>query len=75
MKKIDEIKRRRQQRFFERRMAKAAAKKKSDMENELMSHVDLINDPKVKQYIIKKKEAKAKRIADHLQRHNGKRPV
>eukprot|EP00351_Strombidinopsis_sp_SopsisLIS2011_P004920 CAMPEP_0116886390 /NCGR_PEP_ID=MMETSP0463-20121206/20217_1 /TAXON_ID=181622 /ORGANISM="Strombidinopsis sp, Strain SopsisLIS2011" /LENGTH=48 /DNA_ID= /DNA_START= /DNA_END= /DNA_ORIENTATION= len=48
MKKIDEIKKRRQQRFFERRMAKAAAKKKTDMENELMSHVDLISDPNVK---------------------------
>jgi len=55
MKKIDEIKKRRQQRFFDRRMAKAEAKKKMDIENELMTHVDLIGDPNVKQYIMRKK--------------------
>lgn len=40
-------------------MAKAAAKKRSDTENELMTHVDLISDPKVKQFIATKKEEKA----------------
>mmetsp|Transcript_28427 Transcript_28427/g.21234 ORF Transcript_28427/g.21234 Transcript_28427/m.21234 type:complete len:201 (+) Transcript_28427:27-629(+) len=55
MKKIDEIRTRRQQRFFDRRMAKAKAKKKADMERELMTHSDLITDPKVKDYIQAKK--------------------
>lgn len=61
MKKIDEIKARRQQRFFDRRMAKAATKKRADIENELVKHADLISDPKVKQYILKKKEVKRER--------------
>ena len=56
MKKIDEIKSRRQQRFFERRMAKAKAKKRTDIENELLRHADLISDTKVKAFIMKKKE-------------------
>jgi len=51
MKRIDEIKKNRQQRFFERRMAKVAAKKRTDVENELMTHVDIISDPKIKEYI------------------------
>lgn len=58
MKKIDEIKAKRQQRFFDRRMAKAAAKKRQDIENELVSHSDLISDVKVKAYIQKKKDEK-----------------
>ena len=58
MKRIDEIKKARQQRFFDRRMAKAAAKKRADVENELMTHVDIISDPKVREYIKEKKEAK-----------------
>ena len=61
MKKLDEIKARRQQRFFERRMAKAKAKKRTDIENELVKHADLISDAKVKAYIQKKKEAKRER--------------
>ena len=61
MKKLDEIKARRQQRFFERRMAKAKAKKRQDIENELVKHSDLISDPKVKQYIEKKKQEKRKK--------------
>ena len=56
MKKIDEIKTRRQQRFFERRMAKAKAKKRTDIENELLRHADLISDTKVKAFIMKKRE-------------------
>ncbi len=39
-------------------MAKAAAKKRMDIENELMTHVDSIADPKIKQYIKEKKAAK-----------------
>jgi hypothetical protein len=58
MKKIDEIKVRRQQRLFNRRMAKAQAKKKEATINELMTHVDLITDPRVKSYIEKRKQQK-----------------
>lgn len=58
MKRIDEIKKNRQQRFFERRMAKVAAKKRTDVENELMTHVDIISDPKIKEYIQEKKTLK-----------------
>ena len=58
MKKIDEIKMKRQQRLFDRRMAKAAAKKKEATINELMTHVDLISDPRIKAYIEKRKKQK-----------------
>ena len=58
MKRIDEIKSARAQRFFDRRMAKFHATKRNDMENELMTHVDLIKDPKIKEYIAVKKQAK-----------------
>lgn len=58
MKRIDEIKKTRQQRFFDRRMAKAAAKKRADLENELMTHVDIISDPKIKEFIKEKKTIK-----------------
>ena len=75
MKKIDEIKRKRQQRFFDRRMAKASAKKKADMENELMKHVDLIPDEKVKTYIQKKKSEKQKRIAARQQPTKSKKAM
>jgi hypothetical protein len=37
-------------------MAKAAAKKKEATINELMTHVDLISDPRVKSYIEKRKK-------------------
>ena len=71
MKKIDEIKARRQERFFARRMAKAAAKKKQDIENELLTHSDLINDSKVKKYIEKKKEEKRlKQLAKYQEQAN-----
>jgi len=64
MKRVDEIKKARQQRFFDRRMAKAAAKKRMDIENELMTHVDSISDPKIKEFIREKKTEKlaAKRL-------------
>jgi hypothetical protein len=71
MKKLDEIKARRQQRFFERRMAKAKAKKRTDVENELMKHSDLINDPKVKAYIQRKKEAKRQKDLETFQKSRG----
>lgn len=58
MKKIDEIKIRRQERLFKRRMAKAQAKKKEATINELMTHSDLISDPRVKSYIEKRKQQK-----------------
>ena len=65
MKRIDEIKKARQQRFFDRRMAKVAVSQRQNIENELMIHSDSISDPKVKEYIQQKKQAKfeAKRAA------------
>ena len=39
-------------------MAKAKAKKKTDIENELIKHSDLISDAKVKQFIERKKDEK-----------------
>lgn len=68
MKKIDEIKLRRQERLFKRRMAKAQAKKKEATINELMTHVDLITDPKVKSYIEKRKKQKQDEKREKQQR-------
>ena len=58
MKRVDEIKAARQERFFQARMDKAKGQKKSSTENELMDGVDLISNPKVKAFILKKKLAK-----------------
>ena len=71
MKRIDEIKKARQQRFFDRRMAKAAAKKRADIENELMTHVDIISDPKVREFI---KEKKAAKLAEKRERQERSGP-
>ena len=73
MKKIDEIKTRRQQRFFDRRMAKAEAKKKQDVQNELMTHSDLIGDKKVKAYIEKKKEEKRQKLMAKYEQENARK--
>ena len=73
MKKIDEIKKARQQRFFDRRMAKAAAKKRSDIENELMVHVDLIKDPKIKEFIAEKKAQKLAAKRERQERSGGRK--
>ena len=59
MKRVDEIKGVRQQRLFDKRMDAHKTKKRQDIENELMKHINLIEDPKVKAYIIKKKTLKA----------------
>ena len=71
MKRIDEIKKARQQRFFDRRRAKAAAKKRMDIENELMTHVDSITDPKIKEYI---REKKTEKQAPKRKRQERKKP-
>ena len=42
-------------------MAKAQAKKRADIENELVKHVDLISDEKVKKFIMKKRDDKKQR--------------
>ena len=60
MKRVEEIKQARMKRHFDKRMDAHKTKKKQDLENELMKHVDLIEDPNVKQYILKKKELKQK---------------
>ena len=73
MKRIDEIKKARQQRFFDRRMAKAAAKKRSDIENELMTHVDIISDPKVKEFIKEKKATKLSAKRERQERSGPKK--
>ena len=58
MKRIDEIRTIRQQRMFDKRMDAHKDKKRSDIENELMKHIGLIEDPKMKAYIMKKKAQK-----------------
>ena len=60
MKRVDEIKRVRQQRHFDKRMEAHKGKKRTDLVNELIRHSDLIEDPKVKEYIKAKKEIKIK---------------
>ena len=70
MKRVDEIKRVRMQRHFDKRMEAHKDKKRKDIENELMKHVDLIEDPKIKQYIIKKKAEKAKAKEDRITKNN-----
>ena len=42
-------------------MDKAKEQKRTAIENELAKHIDLISDPKVKEYILKKKEQKKER--------------
>ena len=44
--------------MFKRRMDDHKVKKRNDLQNELMKHVDLISDPKMKEYILKKKSQK-----------------
>ena len=56
MKRVDEIKKARQQRFYDKRMNAAKHQQRRSAENELIKHIDLISDPKVKAYIQKKKE-------------------
>ena len=69
MKRVDEIKQVRQQRHFNKRMEAHKEKKRKDIENELMKHIDLIEDPEIKKYIqkkkVQKKEAKEQRMAKH----------
>ena len=60
MKRVHEIKVVRQQRFFNKRMEANKTNKRQAAENELMTHVDLISNPQVKQFIMKKKEQKLK---------------
>jgi len=52
-------------------MAKAAAKKRADVENELMTHVDIISDPKVREFI---KEKKAIKLAAKRERQERSGP-
>ena len=39
-------------------------KKKKDLENELIKHVDLIEDPAIKEFILVKKADKLKKIKE-----------
>ena len=56
--------------MFDKRMEAHKEKKRNDIINELMKHADLIEDPKVKEYVIKKKEQKVKAKEDKITRHN-----
>lgn len=58
MKKIDEIKAKRQMRLFNRRKAKADAKNRQDIIAELGVHADLVEDPKIKAFVLKRKAEK-----------------
>ena len=70
MKRVDEIKRVRMQRHFDKRMELHKDKKRKDIENELMKHVDLIEDPQIKEYILKKKTQKVQAKEERIARHN-----
>ena len=54
-------------------MAKAAAKKRMDVENELMTHVDNISDPKVREFIREKKAAKLAALRERQARSGPKK--
>jgi large subunit ribosomal protein L24e len=64
MKKIDEIKSARQQRHFNRRAAVSNAINKKNAIQELGVHAGLVEDPVIKQFVLKKKAERdeAKRI-------------
>ena len=70
MKRVDEIKRTRMQRHFDKRMDLHKTKKRQDIENELMKHIGLIEDPTIKAYIEKKKEAKRAAKEERITRNN-----
>ena len=55
MKRVDEIKTARQQRMFDKRMEAHKKKKRQDIVNELSKHINLIEDDRIKDYILKKK--------------------
>ena len=55
MKRVDEIKGIRQERMFKQRMDAHKGLKRRQMEIELMKHVDLIEDPKIKEFIMAKR--------------------
>tara|TARA_B110000305_G_C18967896_1_gene415729 strand:+ start:377 stop:583 length:207 start_codon:yes stop_codon:yes gene_type:complete len=61
MKRVSEIKTARMERAFKKRMDDHKGIKKMNVEIELMKHVDLIDDPNVKSYILKKKEMRRAR--------------
>ena len=70
MKRVDEIKAARMQRHFDKRMDAHKDKKRRDVENELMKHTGLIDNLKVKTYIIAKKDAKIKAKQDRIAKNN-----
>ena len=70
MKRVDEIKTARQQRLFDKRMEDHKQKKRQDIINELSKHLNLIDDPKIKAYVMKKKEQKVKAKEERIARNN-----
>ena len=70
MKRVDEIKTVRQQRMFDKRMDAHKTKKRQDIVNELSKHINLIDDPTMKEYILKKKTQKIQAKEDRITRNN-----
>ena len=62
------------QRHFDRRMEAHKRIKRVHLENELIKHVDLIDDPKVKAFVLKKKEIKQK-AKEEKQNKNSSRGI
>ena len=69
MKRVGEIKQARVERAFKARMDAHKGIKKMNVEIELMKHVDLIDDPNVKSYILKKKEQRKERQEEKLNKN------
>ena len=46
-------------------------KKRKDLENELMKHVDLIEDPAIKEYITQKKTKRTKEREERANKRSG----
>lgn len=72
MKRVSEIKTARQERAFKKRMDAHKGVKKMNLEIELMKHVDLIDDPAIKSYILKKKEQRKARQEERLNKNRPK---
>ena len=72
MKRVSEIKTARQERAFKKRMDAHKGVKKMNLEIELMKHADLIDDPNIKAYILKKKEQRRVRKEERLNKNKPK---
>ena len=71
MKRVGEIKKARMERAFKKRMDAHKGVKRMNLEIELAKHVDLIDDPAVKAYILKKKEQRKAEREARLNKNSG----